>query len=100
MSAITFDTLKYVERLKAAGVPEPQAKAEAEALRDVLSESLDTTLATRGDFAALEKSVHSDIERIDRKLIEFEGEFKTIKWMLGIIVGGVVMLVLKAFFPA
>jgi hypothetical protein len=32
MSAVTFDTLKYVEALKIAGVPEPQAKAQSEAL--------------------------------------------------------------------
>lgn len=53
-----------------------------------IAHALDSTLATR-----------SDIERVERKLIEFEGEFKAIKWMLGIIVGGVVMLVLRAFFP-
>lgn len=33
MSAVTFDTLKYVERLTQAGMPEAHAKAEAEALR-------------------------------------------------------------------
>jgi hypothetical protein len=38
MSTITFDTLRFAERLKAAGVPEAQAKAEAEALRDVFSD--------------------------------------------------------------
>ena len=32
MATITFDTLKFVEGLKAGGVPEAQAKAEAEAL--------------------------------------------------------------------
>ena len=32
MATITFDTLKFVERLRAGGVPEEQAKAEAEAL--------------------------------------------------------------------
>ena len=58
------------------------------AQQEILSQALDSTLATR-----------SDIERIERKLIEFEGEFKAMKWMLGIIVGGVVMLVLRAFFP-
>jgi hypothetical protein len=36
MATITFDTLKFVERLKAAGVPEAQAKAEAEALQEAL----------------------------------------------------------------
>lgn len=53
MSPLTFDTLKYTERLRAAGVSEPQAKVEAEALRDVLAEALDSTLATKADIARL-----------------------------------------------
>ncbi|MGQ0595052.1 MAG: DUF1640 domain-containing protein [Gammaproteobacteria bacterium] len=53
MATITFDTLKFVERLKAAGVPEGQAKAEAEALIDALSESTSLTLATKQDIAEL-----------------------------------------------
>ena len=36
MSAITFDTLKFANRLKSAGVPAAQAEAEAEALADVM----------------------------------------------------------------
>jgi hypothetical protein len=36
--------------------------------------------------------------RIERKLIEHGGEFKLIKWMLGILVGGVIALLMKAFF--
>ena len=36
MASITFDTLRFVERLKAAGVPEAQAKAEVEALQEAL----------------------------------------------------------------
>jgi hypothetical protein len=32
MAAITFDTLKFVEKLKAAGISDAQAKAESEAL--------------------------------------------------------------------
>nr|MDP2189830.1 DUF1640 domain-containing protein [Rhodoferax sp.] len=35
MSAITFDTLKFANRLKSAGVPSAQAEAEAEALAEV-----------------------------------------------------------------
>ncbi len=56
MAVITFDTLKFVERLTAAGVPDAQARAEASALRDVLSEALDTTVATKGDIARLENN--------------------------------------------
>ncbi|MDP1607019.1 MAG: hypothetical protein Q8L93_10340 [Rhodocyclaceae bacterium] len=35
MSAITFDTLKFANRLKTAGVSSAQAEAEAEALAEV-----------------------------------------------------------------
>jgi len=45
------------------------------------------------------KATKSDIARLELKLIEHEGEFKLIKWMMGIILGGVIALVLKAFFP-
>lgn len=34
MAATTFDALAYFEKLKAAGVPEEQAKVQANALRD------------------------------------------------------------------
>ena len=88
MTTITFDTHKFVKDLESAGVPPLQAEAFVRAQQEILSQTLDSTLATR-----------SDIERVERKLIEFEGEFKAMKWMLGIIVGGVVMLVLRAFFP-
>jgi hypothetical protein len=36
MSAVSFDTLKYAEALKAAGVPDAQAKGQAEALAEAL----------------------------------------------------------------
>jgi hypothetical protein len=87
MSVITFDTLKFVERLRASGIPETQAKAEAEALSSAMGEAVSGFLASK-----------DDVNRIERKMVEFEGEFKSIKWMLGIIVGGVVMLLLRAFF--
>lgn len=53
MTTVTFDTFKFVERLKAAGVPEAQAKAMAEAQQEALSESVATQLATKADVAEL-----------------------------------------------
>ena len=88
MSAVTFDTYEFVKKLKDAGFTERQAEAVTEAQRDSLSQALENQLATKTDIAKLEI-----------KLIEHEGEFKLIKWMLGIIMGGVITLVLKAFFP-
>ena len=57
MSAITFDTLKFANRLKSAGVPSAQAEAEAEALADVLDVA-GRDLVTR--------------EYLDTKLIQLE----------------------------
>lgn len=81
MATITFDTLKFVEKLKAGGVPEAQAKAEAEALVTAFSEAMDSQLATK-----------LDINRLERELI-------VIKWMVGLVLGGILTLILKAFFP-
>lgn len=38
MAAITFDTLKFANTLKEAGVPDKQAEAEAKALKEVFSD--------------------------------------------------------------
>lgn len=82
MATITFDTLKFVEKLKSAGVSEEHAKAEAEALVTAFSEAMDSQLATK-----------SDINRLERELL-------VVKWMVGLVLGGVVALILRAFFPA
>ena len=81
MATITFDTLKFVEKLKAGGVSEVQAKAEAEALVTVFSEAMDSQLATK-----------LDINRLEREVL-------VIKWMVGLVLGGILALIIKAFFP-
>ena len=91
MSAITFDTLKFAERLKAAGVPEAQAKAEAEALRDVFSEALDTTLATRPDILAIKSELKTDISTLDAKVDK-------LSWMMSILIALAVANFAKQFF--
>lgn len=87
MATITFDTHKFVRKLREAGMPEGQAEALAEAQKDAFSETLDSQLATK-----------ADISRIELKLVEHEGELRLIKWMMGFVLGGVTALVLKAFF--
>ncbi len=46
----TFDTLSYFERLKDAGMPEAQAKVQADALRELVESSL----ASKRDLRELE----------------------------------------------
>jgi hypothetical protein len=66
MATITFDTLKFVERLKSAGVSEEQAKAEVEALTEALNE----TIAVR------ELATKFDLETLKADLV---------KWMAGLL---------------
>ncbi len=86
MTTLTFDTLKYAERLKSAGVSDAQARAEAEALRDVLSGALDTQLATKADIRDVRadvKAVEAKLERVEAKL---DAKFDKLSWMLGILI--------------
>ena len=87
MSTITFDTLKFAERLEKAGASRELASALAEAQRDALSEALDTALATK-----------ADIDRVERKLVEHDGKFDKLTWMLGILVALAVANFAKQFF--
>ena len=80
MSAVTFDTLKFVERLEKAGVSREQATAFADAQKEAFSEALDTTLATK-----------TDIEMIRAELV-------LVKWMLGVVIAILVANFAKQFF--
>lgn len=80
MSTITFDTLKFVERLEKAGVSREQASAFADAQKEAFSEALDTTLATK-----------TDIEMIRAELV-------LVKWMLGVVIAISVANFAKQFF--
>ena len=73
MSATTFDTLGYFERLKEAGVPEQQAKAQADTLRELI----DAQLVTKN---------HLDI-----RLAELKNEL--LRWMTGIAIAQTALLV-------
>jgi hypothetical protein len=87
MAAVTFDTLKFVERLKAAGVPEEQAKALAEAQRDVFVEALDSQLAAK-----------AEIVKLERRFDAMDAQFVLHKWMLGATFAGVATVLVWLFF--
>lgn len=74
MSTVTFDTLKFVKTLEASGIDAKQAEAIAAAYRDA---SNDQELVTKKDLQI---------------------EIAPLKIMLGIVVGGIIALIMKAFF--
>jgi hypothetical protein len=82
--AIQFDTLRYVERLRLAGVSEDQAKAGAEALAAALGESASAYLASR-----------DDVTGIKIELADIRSELKVMRWMLVTIVAGILSLLVK-----
>ncbi len=54
MPTTTFDTLGYFEKLKAVGVPEEQAKVQANAIRDVIEDRLVTKAELANQLKELE----------------------------------------------
>ncbi|PIE68982.1 MAG: DUF1640 domain-containing protein [Deltaproteobacteria bacterium] len=65
---IPFDSLGYFEKLTQAGVPEAQAKVQAESLREVI----DTTqqyLATKKDLEAVKIELQRDIRESEQRTI-------------------------------
>ena len=88
MTAISFDTLKYADRLEAGGFSAQQAKTEAQALAEILSSS---EVASARDLERLEAKV--DLLRSD-----LTGKFVLLLWMLGLMLPGVASLVIKSFF--
>lgn len=85
MMTVTFDTLKYAEALKTAGVPDAQAKAQAEALADALRQG-GMGLATKADIAELKTELKADIAKLQTD----------IAWIKWIITGGVGLYVLRS----
>ena len=89
MATITFDTHKFIRKLESAGFSTDQAEAVADAFRGASGEA---ELASKRDIRELELKIESRFEQV-------KGELTLIKWMLGIMLGGVMALILKAFFP-
>jgi len=70
--AITFDTLEYVNELKAADVPDKQAEAQAKAMRRVL----DTALAEQAKVAheAADRAAAELDTKTERAVLKLEGK--------------------------
>ena len=68
MATITFDTLKFANKLKSAGVVSEHAEAEAEALADIFEINL-KEVATKEDIKHLEERL---CDRFDGKFIQLE----------------------------
>ncbi|MBK6999857.1 MAG: DUF1640 domain-containing protein [Rhodoferax sp.] len=102
MNTVTFDTLKYANTLKEAGVPDKQAEAQAKAQRDSFAEAFDTNVATKADIARLDANIKADMARLEATtkadIAKLDKELAVLKWMVGLVIAGVSAQILKAFF--
>lgn len=81
MSTVTFDTLKFVKTLEASGIDNKQAEAIAAAYQCAAG---DQQLVTKQD--------------LEIELAPIKAELQVLKWMSGLIIGGIIVLILKALF--
>ncbi len=79
MTTITFDTLELVDKLKTAGIPQ----AQAEAVVRVIAEA-QNRLVTKDDLEIALSPLKTDLA--------------VLKWMMGILIAGVMSILIKTFF--
>lgn len=115
MAAIAFDTLAYVRRVVAAGMPREQAEAQAEAMKEAFVHNVDA-LVTRdyldvrfSEFetrveagldkrlAAMESDINVRFAEVDVRLERIDGRFNLVYWMQGITIACVVVPVISSF---
>ncbi|MCJ2096062.1 CCDC90 family protein [Methylobacterium sp. J-072] len=94
MTAVAFDTLRFVRTLRDKA---KMSSEQAEGLADAIAEAIQNDLATKTDIAA----VRTDIEalRLANRADLADTKAELIKWMIGaigfqalVIVGGIVAL--------
>lgn len=109
MAAIAFDTLAYAKRLRAAGVPEEQAEAQAELMAEafvynrdslVTKDYLEAVLDAR--LGELEGRMNNRFAQIEAQMAvnstDVQGNFRLVYWMLGVIIASTTLPQLIALF--
>ena len=105
MSVATFDTLKFANTLKAAGVPDKQAEAQATAFAEVIQINL-KDLVTTDDLKVTEDGLRKEIKeseqrvnaRLDTVVAQLRGELVLLKWMIGVGLTMGTAVLLRLFF--
>jgi hypothetical protein len=92
MTTMTFDRLAYIDRLKAVGFTEPQARGMADGLDQALREEV----ATKSDIAALRNEMSLLRAEFKGDLAGLRGDMKAdkidlLKWGVMLIVGQTAM---------
>lgn len=79
-SALTFDRLAYVDRLRNGGIEEGQARVHAEALDAALRDSV----ATRSDIDDLQRQIREVETRLEAKIETSSANLRVeiLRWLI------------------
>lgn len=102
MAAAAFDTLKFSETMRDAGMPEAQAKALSNALQEV---QITADLVTRGDLRGAVDELRGELRletqslraELNGGLQSLRAEMQQLEAKLTIRLGGIVVVALGAF---
>lgn len=83
MTTIAFDTLQLVDKLKAAGFSPEQAESVVRAIGEAQEELVTKTYLDH---------------TLERTLAPLRTDLTVLKWMMGVLLAGVMSLILKGFF--
>jgi hypothetical protein len=83
MTTITFDTLQLVDKLKSAGFSPEQAESVVRAIGEAQEELVTKTYLDH---------------TLEKTLAPLRTDLTVLKWMMGVLLAGVMSLILKGFF--
>ncbi|MBF0284896.1 MAG: DUF1640 domain-containing protein [Magnetococcales bacterium] len=95
MLAITFDTHTFIKKMRAAGLSEPQAEAQAEAIRDAFAPTIEG-LATKQDLQIQIESLRRDMKEMELRIA---AEIAPLRWGMAVSVATSLAIALKLFMP-
>jgi hypothetical protein len=96
MASVTFDTLKFANQLKTAGVPAGHAEAEAKALSEIFETNL-SELATKADLREVEIKIEKTELALRQEMSNLK--FELLKWLIGLAIAQAGLLVGLKFLP-
>lgn len=78
MTSVSFDTLKFANKLKTAAIPPAHAEAEAEALEEVLKTNLQESRNGKA-LARLEANMEKGFAEVDLRFAQINQRFSEVK---------------------
>lgn len=95
MAEIAFDTLQYARRLKAAGVPEQQAEAQAELMGEAFGYYVGELVTKEYLVANLDARFAQQDARLEKQFTEIRAQLRMHNWIFAMLAAAVLLPAVK-----